>query len=158
MSKASSSPSSHSSKAIAIAGLALLGSSLAMGGYNCASSDVDHDNLYKEGQIEPARSAIGVLLGVDTADRCHSVAWAIPSMTIDHNGKKRSKYSMSATLECDWREVRVMGSGQEFHRPKTVKEKVATHTGNVSSGIMGAGIAAMGLVSIVRNRMRRKAI
>lgn len=157
MKKTPSRSSSLPSKALTATGIVLFGASVAMGANNCSRSEVDYDNRDKEGQAEPTRSAIGALLGVNMRDRCHAVSWGIPTIGEDNKGNRGVRYAISNTLECDWREVRdLKSSNQEFHRPETIREKIAAHGGNTTGGIAGLGIAALGAIAMASSRRRRR--
>ena len=123
----SNSPSA-ASKAISIGGLVLLTSSLAMGVHNCSRNEVNYD---KKDQAESARSAVGLLLGIDMRDECRQVHPVIGTEN---------------ALLCDKRMVKNFWSpADRFHDPGTVREKIAANLNNCILGVLGlfaAGFAA----------------
>lgn len=103
-----------------------------------------HRNIDGDG-IDPTRSAIADVLGMDTYDSCHLCYYS-------NNGSICNDSPVGGTYgwECDTSYVANPNSEdsahRKFHTPDTVLEQLATHPGNGIGFLTGLGMAVASIV------------
>ncbi len=121
-------------KIVLIGGLALTGSSLVEGRANCLR------NIEGDG-IDPTRSAVARVLGVDAQDQCYRELYNCAT----GNDINLPLHGTCSDWECDTREVADLNAAdpqhQTWHTPDTLKEKVAALASNPVNFIAGLALA-----------------
>lgn len=141
---------SASQKILAVSGLVLAGASGAAGVANSLR------NIEGDG-IDPTRSAIAYVLGIDVQDQCHKEFFNCTSgrlLSEDEGGI----IGACPGWVCDERLVADLSVSdlrhRGFHKPDTVREKVAAVISNPVSGI--GGIVAAAVAIAIRRKKKQE--